>query len=56
MKVEINEEERVLLERMCKRAVDFVEMILPHPPKILVEIEKDIGLLKNLIKKLAKED
>lgn len=52
MNLEINDEERDFLERVCTRAEMFISLNIPSPNKSLAQSEKDRVTINKLILKL----
>ena len=56
MNLDITEEEREFLERVCKRAEMFCRMNIISPNKAYSDFEKDMTSIQILIRKLRELD
>ena len=56
MKIDITEEEREFLERICKRAEMFCRLNIMSPNKAYSDFEKDLTVINALIIKLRELD
>lgn len=55
MNLDITEEEREFLERVCSRAEMFCRLQIISPNKAYSDFEKDLDSIKNLINKLKRD-
>ncbi len=56
MNIEITEEEREFLERVCIRAEMFCRLNIMSPNKAFSDLEKDLACIQKLIKKFRELD